>query len=277
MRDFPKGAINCTKSKVNFTMELWLHQRVWPQLKAAIAMETDEPEDGGEDLLPEAWERFLALTPFNHHKLRVLMQRVLDLRASTVIYPDQAEIMSWAFFCDPADIRVIILGQDPYHGAQQATGLAFSVNTCVPVPPSLRNIYRELVRTYPDFKTPPHGCLTQWAERGVLLLNTILTVEAGKPGSHSKLGWQWFTNYIISCISESLDNCVFMLWGSKAIEKAQAIDSRRHLILKAQHPSPLASANQRSVYPPFLGCGHFAAANEYLINKGKSPIDWSLD
>lgn len=198
------------------------------------------------------------------------------MRETTIIYPPEQNMMTWSYLCNPQDIKVIILGQDPYHKGQ-ATGLAFSVHKDIPIPPSLKNIYSELARTNQNFQVPAHGCLEQWAEQGVLLLNTILTVERGQAGSHSALGWVWFTNYIISCLSEKLSNCVFLLWGSKAIQKASLVDSQRHLVLKAQHPSPLATKNKKpSLWSPFIGCNHFEEANIYLTKHNRGAVDWRL-
>uniref|UniRef100_A0A8D2CYF3 Uracil-DNA glycosylase n=1 Tax=Sciurus vulgaris TaxID=55149 RepID=A0A8D2CYF3_SCIVU len=200
-----------------------------------------------------------------------------NMIADVEIFPGDDQIMYWSYLCPPESIKVIIIGQDPYH-AGQATGLAFSVAKGCQIPPSLKAIYTELNASVPDFSLPAHGCLDTWAKRGVLLLNTILTVEKGKPGSHQDLGWHWFTNYILSTLSEKLNSCVFILWGSKAISKANLISAEKHLILKSQHPSPLAARNQRyGVWPSFIGCNHFNKANEYLISKGKLPIDWKLN
>nr|UTK45507.1 uracil-DNA glycosylase [Equid gammaherpesvirus 5]UTK45586.1 uracil-DNA glycosylase [Equid gammaherpesvirus 5]UTK45665.1 uracil-DNA glycosylase [Equid gammaherpesvirus 5]UTK45744.1 uracil-DNA glycosylase [Equid gammaherpesvirus 5] len=256
-------------------MERWLQKHVWAQ------QQQQQPQDDQalEEKIPinKAWLGFLQMSPFLQKKLLTLLQTVAKLRASTVVYPPEERVFSWSWLCNPTDVKVIILGQDPYHGGQ-ATGLAFSVSKGVAIPPSLRNIFLEVAACDSEFAVPRHGCLDNWAKQGVLLLNTILTVEKGKPGSHGDLGWTWFTNYIISCLSNQLDHCVFMLWGSKAIEKANLINTSKHLVLKSQHPSPLAArSNRPSQWPKFLGCGHFRAANEYLGQHGKCPVDWNLD
>ncbi|UTM05136.1 uracil-DNA glycosylase [Equid gammaherpesvirus 2] len=256
-------------------MERWLQHHVWRKDQE----DQQDLEKLLDDKIPisKAWVDFLQMSPFLKRKLVTLLETVAKLRTSTVVYPGEERVFSWSWLCEPTQVKVIILGQDPYHGGQ-ATGLAFSVSKTDPVPPSLRNIFLEVSACDSQFAVPLHGCLNNWARQGVLLLNTILTVEKGKPGSHSDLGWIWFTNYIISCLSNQLDHCVFMLWGSKAIEKASLINTNKHLVLKSQHPSPLAArSNRPSLWPKFLGCGHFKQANEYLKLHGKCPVDWNLD
>ncbi|ALE14757.1 ORF46 [Felid gammaherpesvirus 1] len=252
-------------------MDDWLKKHVW----GAQNYENDNITEDKLLLTPE-WLYFLELSPFLKKKLHRLIETIAKLSLTTTIYPPNEKIMYWSKICNPIDIKVIILGQDPYHGGQ-ATGLAFSVLREYPIPPSLKNIYQEISRTDSAFITPTHGCLDGWGKQGVLLLNTVLTVEQGKPGSHSDLGWVWFTNYVINKLSEKLYNCVFMLWGSKAIEKASLINSQQHLVLKAQHPSPLAANSIRtSKWPKFIGCDHFIQANNYLKEHNKNPIDWNL-
>lgn len=169
----------------------------------------------------------------------------------------------------PASVKVVILGQDPYHGDNQANGLAFSVPEGVPVPPSLRNIFKEIERDM-GIPAPSTGDLLPWARQGVLLLNSVLTVRRGMAGSHKDIGWHLFTDKLIGFLSETTSGVVFMLWGSPAHTKERLIDGQKHLVLKSVHPSPL------SAYRGFMGCGHFTAANRYLVSVGKSPIDWSL-
>lgn len=189
--------------------------------------------------------------------------------AGARIYPPGRDIFA-AFDATPFDaVKVVILGQDPYHGAGQAQGLCFSVLPGVPVPPSLLNIYKELERDT-GFIRPDHGCLLPWARRGVLLLNSVLTVEDGKPGSHQGRGWEGFTDHVVDVLNRECEQLVFLLWGSYAQKKGAVIDGRRHRVLKAPHPSPL------SAHRGFLGCGHFSAANQYLTRCGKTPIDWTL-
>lgn len=185
------------------------------------------------------------------------------------IYPPGSLIFN-AFNLTPFDkIKVVILGQDPYHGPGQAHGLCFSVQNGVPPPPSLLNIFKEL-QTDIGIEIPSHGNLTHWAEQGVFLLNASLSVRAGEPMSHAKIGWASFTDTVIKTISDKKKNVVFLLWGKFAQEKRVLIDETKHCILRSVHPSPL------SAYGGFFGCKHFSKANAYLISKGIDPIDWSL-
>ena len=185
------------------------------------------------------------------------------------IYPAGSNWFS-AFNHTPFDqVKVVILGQDPYHGEGQAHGLCFSVLPAVDIPPSLRNIYKELQN---DLAIPiaDHGCLSSWAGQGVLLLNATLTVERGNAGAHQGKGWEEFTDCAIRALNENRDGLVFLLWGSYAQKKGAFIDAKRHLVLKAPHPSPL------SAHRGFLGCGHFSKANAYLEKRGMTAIDWQL-
>ncbi len=192
-----------------------------------------------------------------------------DKEAGKRIYPPGPEIFA-AFAHTPFDaVRVVILGQDPYHGPGQAHGLCFSVRPGVRVPPSLENIFKEIQRDL-GIARPDHGCLTPWADRGVLLLNSVLTVEEGRAGAHANRGWEGFTDAAIDALNREREGIVFLLWGSYAQRKGQLIDARRHCVLKSVHPSPL------SAHRGFLGCGHFSAANRYLESRGQAPIDWSL-
>jgi uracil-DNA glycosylase len=192
-----------------------------------------------------------------------------EKQAGKVIYPPGPEIFA-AFDHTPFDaVRVVILGQDPYHGPNQAHGLCFSVRPGVATPPSLLNIFKEIQRDL-GFRAPDHGCLTPWADRGVLLLNATLTVQQGMAGSHQGKGWEGFTDAAIDALNREREGLVFMLWGSYAQKKGQLIDGRRHCVLRSVHPSPL------SAHRGFIGCGHFSAANQYLESRGEPPIDWSL-
>ncbi|OOG57040.1 uracil-DNA glycosylase [Rhodanobacter sp. B05] len=185
------------------------------------------------------------------------------------IYPPGPEIFA-AFQHTPFDaVRVVILGQDPYHGAGQAHGLCFSVRPGVRVPPSLDNIFKEIQRDL-GIARPDHGCLTAWADRGVLLLNSVLTVEEGRAGAHANRGWEGFTDAAIDALNREREGLVFLLWGSYAQRKGQLIDTSRHCVLNSVHPSPL------SAHRGFLGCGHFSAANRYLESRAQPAIDWSL-
>jgi uracil-DNA glycosylase len=185
------------------------------------------------------------------------------------IYPPGPAIFS-AFEHTPFDaVRVVVLGQDPYHGPGQAHGLCFSVRPGVRVPPSLENIFKEIQRDL-GIARPDHGCLTPWADRGVLLLNSVLTVEEGRAGAHQGKGWEGFTDAAIAALDREREGLVFLLWGSYAQRKGALIDRSRHCVLTSVHPSPL------SAHRGFLGCGHFSAANHYLESHGHAPIDWSL-
>jgi uracil-DNA glycosylase len=192
-----------------------------------------------------------------------------EKHAGKRIYPPGSEIFA-AFDATPFDaVKVVILGQDPYHGPGQAHGLCFSVRPGVPVPPSLLNIFAEIESDL-GVSRPDHGCLTPWARRGVLLLNSVLTVQAGLAGSHQGKGWEGFTDRAIDELNRGREGLVFLLWGSYAQAKGKLIDPRRHCVLKAPHPSPL------SAHRGFLGCRHFSKTNQYLETHGKAPIDWSL-
>lgn len=193
---------------------------------------------------------------------------VEQMRAGKHIFPPAAQIFAALDATPFESVQVVILGQDPYHGPGQAHGLCFSVSPGVPVPPSLHNIYTELERDL-GIARPDHGCLLPWARRGVLLLNAVLTVEQGKAGSHQKRGWEEFTDEIVRQLNTDREGLVFMLWGSYAQAKAKGLDGRRHLLLRAPHPSPL------SAHRGFIGCGHFSRANQYL-SRHASPIDWRL-
>lgn len=208
-----------------------------------------------------------------------LQSEITKQRAQGItIFPEENDVFNAFEFCDLADTKVVILGQDPYHGVgkgdycqqPQAHGLAFSVTQHIKVPPSLVNIYKELNTDIDDFITPTHGNLTPWAEQGVLLLNTVLTVQQGKAHSHAKLGWERFTDDVIAQINQHNPGCVFILWGAHAQKKGRNIDSNKHFVLNGPHPSPL------SAYRGFFGCQHFSKANAWLMSQGKAAIDWRL-
>lgn len=186
-----------------------------------------------------------------------------------IIFPKGADIFR-AFNTTPLDkVKLVIIGQDPYHGAGQAHGLCFSVQKGIAPPPSLLNIFKELKENI-GIPIPEHGDLTHWAEQGVFLLNASLSVRSGEPMSHSKIGWAQFTDQVIRTLSEKKQALVFLLWGKFAQEKVLLIDQNKHLVLKAAHPSPL------SAHTGFFGCQHFSKANQWLISKGMDPIDWQL-
>ncbi|WP_339877168.1 uracil-DNA glycosylase [uncultured Algoriphagus sp.] len=204
---------------------------------------------------------------FEKKYFKDLVSFVKDEYATTKVYPPGKEIFN-AFNHTPIDsVKVVILGQDPYHGPGQAHGLSFSVKPGVPFPPSLQNIFKE-IETDLGKPMPSNGDLTRWAEQGVFLLNATLTVRAHQAASHQKKGWEEFTDEVIRKISDSCEHVVFMLWGSYAQKKSILIDSSKHLVLKAPHPSPLSS------YRGFFGCQHFSKANNYLISNGMKPINW---
>ncbi len=196
------------------------------------------------------------------------LQRFLkqEYAQQKTIYPEYSAIFQ-AFRLTPFNaVKVVILGQDPYHGPNQAHGLCFSVQAGIPFPPSLKNIFKELERDLS--KKPKTGSLAHWAEQGVLLLNSVLTVEAGLAASHQKHGWEMFSDSVIRCLNEHKKHLVFVLWGTYAQQKCNFIDENKHLVLRSVHPSPL------SAHRGFLGCGHFSKINTYLQENGKTPIEW---
>ena len=186
------------------------------------------------------------------------------------VYPPMNDIFNSLRYADYDNIKVVIIGQDPYHEPNQAHGLAFSVKKGCPIPPSLKNIYAELEA---DLGIPPcpHGELTEWAKQGVLLLNNALTVRRGQANSHRGKGWEYLTDRIIQCVNEKSDPVVYLLWGANAREKTKIINNPRHLILTAAHPSPL------SAYNGFFGCRHFSKTNKFLEDNGVDPVDWRLE
>jgi uracil-DNA glycosylase len=194
---------------------------------------------------------------------------ISEEQTGKIIYPPQEDIFCALDACTFDRVKVVILGQDPYHGAGQAHGLCFSVQKGVKIPPSLVNIYKEL-QSDVGVTPPTHGHLIDWAKQGVLLLNNVLTVEDDKAGSHHGRGWEQFTDRIVEVLNEKKENLVFILWGSPAQKKAAKVDSARHCLIKSVHPSPLSS------YRGFFGSKPFSKTNAYLNSKGIAPIDWSL-
>ncbi len=190
-------------------------------------------------------------------------------RAGATIYPPGKNIFNALDSTPLSQVKAVILGQDPYHGPGQAHGLCFSVQKGLRIPPSLVNIYKEIESDL-GISMPNHGYLQPWAERGVLLLNAVLTVERANAGAHQGKGWEQFTDAVVDAVNTRRDNVVFLLWGSHAQRKGAGIDTQRHLVLKAPHPSPL------SAHRGFLGCRHFSKANEWLESRGVPPIDWRL-
>jgi uracil-DNA glycosylase len=221
--------------------------------------------------LPSAWTSVLGSSSVANALTHITTYVEARLDQDAVVYP--ATPFRALHALTPSDIRVVILGQDPYHGAGQAQGLAFSVAEECKRPPSLRNIFNEIAAEYPGTVEHPSNDLTPWAEQGVLLLNTSLTVEDGLPASHAKQGWEIVTDAIIRAVANDPSPKAFLLWGAHAQAKQALIpQDSHHLILTANHPSPLSA---RRPPLPFLGCGHFKAVNEWLTDQGKSPIDWS--
>lgn len=231
---------------------------------------TENPSSASREVkLEQSWKEVLQ-EEFNAGYMQDLSSFLKREKANgKQLFPPGPEIFN-ALNCTAFDaVKVVILGQDPYHGSGQAHGLCFSVKPGVGLPPSLLNIYKELQADV-GFTPPGHGCLTHWAEQGVLLLNSVLTVEEGRAASHQGAGWERFTDQVIKLLNEKRDGLVFMLWGAYAQKKGAMIDASRHLVLQSPHPSPL-SANRG-----FFGNRHFSRANEYLLAAGKTPIDWQL-
>ncbi len=204
----------------------------------------------------------------NKPYFKTLTEFVKEERTKFTIYPKESDVFNALKLTSFENINVVILGQDPYHGYNQAHGLSFSVNYGIKPPPSLINIFKEL-HTDVGFTIPNHGNLTAWALQGVMLLNATLTVRAGEPGSHQKKGWEQFTDAVIKLVSDEKEHCVFLLWGNYAKSKVPLIDASKHLILEAAHPSPLARG-------AFFGSGHFSKANKYLKAHHKTAINWNL-
>ncbi|RTZ16047.1 uracil-DNA glycosylase [Vibrio aquaticus] len=190
--------------------------------------------------------------------------------AGKTVFPATNDVFNAFKATEFSQVKVVILGQDPYHGPNQAHGLSFSVRPGIKVPPSLVNMYKELVQDIEGFEIPSHGYLQSWAQQGVLLLNTVLTVEQGKAHSHAKSGWETFTDKVIEAINQHQQGVVFLLWGAHAQKKGQFIDRSKHHVLSGPHPSPL------SAYRGFFGCRHFSQANDILLAQNKTPIDWKL-
>jgi len=188
---------------------------------------------------------------------------------TSTVYPPANLIFNALMLCPFDAIKVVIIGQDPYHGNGQANGLSFSVSDGIRKPPSLQNIFKELLTDIPGFEIPDSGNLKSWAKQGVLMLNAVLTVQESAPGSHKSFGWEVFTDSVISFISDQKEHVVFLLWGNYAISKSELIDREKHLILTAAHPSPLARG-------AFFGSRHFSKTNNYLVEKGLTPINWKL-
>lgn len=218
--------------------------------------------------LSEEWNTLLA-NEFSKPYYIELTANVNKAYQTQSVFPPAKLLFNALQLCPFNKIKVVIIGQDPYHGKNQANGLCFSVNDGVKVPPSLQNIFKELKNDILGFETPSSGNLEAWAKQGVLMLNSVLTVEDSLAGSHKNFGWQHFTDAIIELVNTKKQNIVFLLWGNFAISKAELIDKEKHLILTAAHPSPLARG-------AFFGNKHFSKTNNYLVEKGIEPISWKL-
>lgn len=214
------------------------------------------------------WHDVLAEEKEKPYFVETLKAVANERAAGVTVYPPQKDVFNAFRLTELGDIKVVILGQDPYHGPNQAHGLAFSVLPGVSIPPSLLNMYKELEQDISGFVRPTHGFLESWATQGVMLLNTVLTVEASKAHSHARFGWETFTDNVISAINQHREGVIFLLWGSHAQKKGSIIDTQRHHVLKAPHPSPL------SAHRGFFGSKHFSQANALLSQSGQSPIDW---
>ena len=216
--------------------------------------------------IAEPWKELLK-DEFEKDYFAELVRFVKQEYAHHTVYPAGKNVFRAFDMCAPADIKVVIIGQDPYHGPSQANGLCFSVNDGIEFPPSLRNIFEE-IHNEMGTSVPSTGNLDRWAQQGVLLLNSVLTVRASSPTSHANKGWEQFTDAVINAVNSNFSKIVYMLWGSYAQKKGAVIDPFINCILKTVHPSPL------SAYRGFMGCGHFVKANEYLESVGKTPINW---
>jgi len=226
-------------------------------------------QDNREVNLDPSWKSVIK-KEFSQDYMKQLREFLMaEKKAGKCIFPKEDEYFNAMNFTPFDKVKVVILGQDPYHGPKQAHGLSFSVQPGVKIPPSLKNIYKEIEQDL-GIQQPDHGCLETWAKQGVLLLNSVLTVTQGQAGAHQGKGWEMFTDNIIKKLSEQREKIVFMLWGSYAHKKGQVIDTKKHLVLKSPHPSPL------SAYRGFFGCQHFSKSNQYLEAQGAEPINWEL-
>lgn len=217
--------------------------------------------------IEESWKEHLK-GEFEQEYFKDLTRFVRSEYKEGKVYPAPKNIFRAFDLCPFEKVRVVILGQDPYHGAGQANGLCFAVGEETPAPPSLQNIFKEIESDLSRPLVHSSGDLSRWAEQGVLLLNATLTVRAGSAGSHQGKGWEQFTDAVIKALSEGREHLVFMLWGNYAKAKGAHIDRTKHLVLEAAHPSPF------SAHSGFFGCKHFSQANEYLVEHGQSPVDW---
>lgn len=228
------------------------------------------PDDYGHLELAPSWHQAIGSDLQEDYMVSLFRFLGNEVACGKKIFPCSHNVFAALDATAVADVKVVILGQDPYHGEGQAHGLSFSVPPGVAVPPSLRNIYKELQQDV-GISAPSHGCLQTWSEEGVLLLNSVLTVEAGRAGSHQGKGWERFTDRIISYLSQELSSIVFVLWGNYAQRKGEIINTQKHLVLTSPHPSPLSASRG------FFGNHHFSKANAYLCRHGKDPVNWQLE
>lgn len=221
-------------------------------------------------MISKSWDNILK-NEYNSEYFKSILKKVEKEYNEKIIYPKKENIFNAFKLVPYEDIKIVIIGQDPYHGEGEAHGLAFSVQKGIKIPPSLKNIFKELKNEYEDFKIPTNGDLTSWANQGVLLINSTLTVEKDKANSHKKIGWNLFTNKVIEEINKKNTPVVFLLWGNFAIQKKDLISNNHHLILESVHPSPLSASKG------FFGNNHFKKSNEFLHSKGLLEINWNLD
>lgn len=239
-------------------------------MNTAVTLNAEQQEILARVQLDESWKAVLAPSFLAQYMANLRLFLADEKKQGKTIYPPATEYFNALNTTPLSQVKVVILGQDPYHGVGQAHGLCFSVRKGIAIPPSLRNVYREL-STDVNAQPVPHGDLSTWAAQGVLLLNSVLTVEAGLAASHQGRGWELFTDEVIKVVNEQCQGVVFLLWGSYAQKKGQYVDTQKHLVLKAAHPSPMA-ANRGG----FFGCKHFSQANAYLLEQGLKPINWQL-
>ncbi|KAJ8317720.1 hypothetical protein KUTeg_005624 [Tegillarca granosa] len=259
---------NKLKSSINGQLSPEQKERMEQNKVVALAKLHAKKTNGLLVNFGNSWYKVLE-AEFSKPYFSELSKFVESERNKHTVYPPANEVFMWTKLCDVNDVKVVILGQDPYHGPKQAHGLCFSVQKDVRPPPSLENMYKELASDIDGFKHPGHGSLTGWAKQGVLLLNACLTVRAHQANSHKDKGWEKVTDAVISWLNKNKSGLVFILWGSYAQKKGGFIDKKKHLILKGVHPSPL------SAHRGFFGCKHFSKCNDYLKEHGKKAIDWN--
>jgi len=218
----------------------------------------------------KTWSEFLLHEQQQPYYLELQNFITAERATGKVIFPEEADVFQAFSLTQLNDVKVVILGQDPYHGPEQAHGLCFSVLPGVKIPPSLRNMYKELTTDIDGFNTPDHGYLVEWAQQGILMLNTVLTVEQAKAHSHAKSGWEIFTDHVVEFLNQQDDEIIFVLWGNHAKKKGRHIDRNKHYVLEGVHPSPLSASRG------FFGCQHFSAINTRLQTRKQTPINWQV-